>query len=177
MVADTSSEPDSVRTLSSTGAKARFGAAYVRAICCHAGVGFSETPVDEDVLAVDGQVDFAGGSVRVQIKCTGQYRLSGSSASWQIEENWLSKWQRSRVPVYFALVMVDPDDQLTWLEHQDDGTLHRAAAFWVRVDQLSEVSRIRFDKSQRLTADTLTLWAAELDAVFIGPSGEVPSDR
>jgi hypothetical protein len=73
--------------------------------------------------------------------------------------------------------MVDPDDQLTWLEHQDDGTLHRAAAFWVRVDQLSEVSRIRFDKSQRLTADTLTLWAAELDAVFIGPSGEVPSDR
>jgi Domain of unknown function (DUF4365) len=171
VVADTSSEPDSVATLSSTGSKARFGAAYVRAICSHAGVGFTETTIDEDVLAVDGTVDFAAASVRVQIKCTGQYRItSGKTASWHAEESWWGKWHQSRVPVYFVLVVVDPDDQLAWLEHKDEGTLHRAAAFWVRVDQLPDRSRIRVPKSQRLTAATLTQWAAELGECFLRPA-------
>lgn len=167
MVADTSSEPDSIGTLTASGSKARFGAAYLHAICSHAGVGFTETTMDEDVLAIDGTVDFAISPVRVQIKCTGQFRIQGGkTASWQAEESWWGKWHQSKIPVYFVLVVVDPDDQLTWLEHQDDGTLHRAAAFWVRVDRLPDGSRITVPKSQRLTAATMATWAAELGLCF-----------
>ena len=134
--------------------------------------------MSSQLTAVDGTVEFAAASARVQIKCTGQYRITGGkTASWHAEESWWGKWHRSRIPVYFVLVVVDPDDQLALLEHQDDGTFHRAAAFWVRVDQLPDVCRIRVPKSHRLTAATLTQWAAELAAVFMGPSGEVPSDR
>jgi hypothetical protein len=167
MSAEATSEPNSVATLSPTGSKARFGVAYVRAICSQAGVGFTETSPDEGVLAVDGQVDFRMSPARVQIKCTGRFRIpTGRTASWQAEESWRGKWNQSKIPVYFVLVVVDPDDQLAWLQHQDDGTLHRAAAFWVRVDRLPDRSRITVPKDQRLTAATLTLWAAEVDACF-----------
>ena len=167
MAIETSSEPESIGTLTSRGSKARFGAAYLRAICSHAGVGFTETTIDEDVLAVDGTVDFAVSPVRVQIKCTGQFRIAGGrTASWQAEESWWGNWHRSKIPVYFVLVVVDPDDQLMWLQHQDEGTLQRAAAFWVRVDLLSDGSRIMVPKSQRLTADTLRVWAAEVNSCF-----------
>jgi len=167
MTAETTSEPNSVGTLSSNGSKARFGVAYVRAVCSQAGVGFTETSPDEDVLAVDGQVDFAMSPARVQVKCTGRFRIpGGNTASWQAEESWWGHWHLSRIPVYFILVVVDPDEQLSWLNHQDDGTLHRAAAFWVRVDQLPDRSRIAVPKDQRLTVDTLPIWAAEVDACF-----------
>ena len=167
MVATTAPQPSPLGTLSPNGSKARFGAAYVRAVCSHAGVGFTETTIDEDVLAVDGQVDFAISPARVQIKCTGKFRISGGkTATWGAEESWFGKWNQSMIPVYFVLVVVDPDNQLTWLHHQDDGTLHTAAAFWVRVDQLSDQSRITVPKSQRLTADTLTIWASEVSASF-----------
>jgi hypothetical protein len=167
VVAETRSEADSIGTLSPKGSKARFGAAYLRAVCSHAGVGFTETTIDEDVLAIDGTVDFAVSPARVQIKCTGQFRISGGpTASWQAEENWWGKWHQSKIPVYFVLVVVDPDDQRTWLQHQDDGTLNRAAAFWVRVDRLPDRSRIAVPKSQRFTAETLETWAAEVGACF-----------
>src|SRR6266705_3566406 len=107
MVAETTSEPNSIGTLSSNGSKARFGAAYVRAVCSQAGVGFQETSPDEDVIAVDGQVDFAVSPARVQIKCTGRFRISGGkTATWQAEESWLGNWHQSKIPVYFVLVVV-----------------------------------------------------------------------
>jgi hypothetical protein len=56
-----------IATLTPNGAKARFGVAYLRAICSHAGVGFTETSADEDVLAIDGSIEFELGSVRVQV--------------------------------------------------------------------------------------------------------------
>lgn len=156
-----------ISTLTPNGCKARFGAAYVRAICSHAGVGFTETSIDEDVLAVDGKVELAEADVRVQIKCTGQFRIAGgSTASWQAEDSWWQKWQNSKTPVYFVLVLVDPDDQLQWLEHRDDGTLHRAAAFWVRVDTMPADVSVTVPKSQRLSASTLTEWSSDLLACF-----------
>lgn len=158
----------SISTLTPNGCKARFGAAYVRAICSHAGVGFTENSPDEDVLAVDGKVELAEGYVRVQIKCTGQYRIvGGKTASWPAEQNWWDKWQQSRIPVYLILVMVDPDDQLQWLEHRDDGTLNRAAAFWVRVDKMPSGSAIAVPKTQRLFASTLAEWSTDLLACYV----------
>jgi hypothetical protein len=156
-----------IGTLTAKGAKARFGAAYVRAICSHASVGFDETSIDEDVLAVDGMVNFAIGPARVQIKCTGQFRINGgSTATWPAEAQWFEKWHKSKIPVYFVIVMVDPDDQTVWLEHLADATLGRAAAFWVRVDRMSERASITVPRTQRLTAATLTEWSADVDAAF-----------
>ena len=167
MTAETSPEAAPIATLGANGAKARFGAAYLRTICSHAGVGFMETTIDEDVLAIDGKIEFAMGDARVQIKCTGQFRIDGgTTASWPAEEAWWLKWHRSKVPVYFVIVMVDPDDQPQWLEHRNDGTLCRTAAFWVRVDQMVEGPSITVPKVQRLTADTLAGWAADVNACF-----------
>jgi hypothetical protein len=168
IMVDGASRPwNDVATLDSNRAKSRFGVAYVRAVCSQAGVGFQETSSDEDVLAVDGSVEFEIAPVRVQVKCTGQFRLKGgSTATWPIDESWRQHWKRSGIPVYFVLVIVDPDDQVSWLHHQDEATLHRAAAFWVRVDTLPQGQNIVVPKAQRLTADTLQLWAEDVEASF-----------
>lgn len=159
--------PNGAATFSETTAKARFGVAYLRTVCSQAGVGFTETSPDEDVLAVDGNVHFALADARVQIKCTGQFRINGGpTATWTAEVEWREKWQMSQVPVYFVLVIVDPDDQVKWLDHYDQGTVQRAAAFWTRVDTMSDTTRIRIPKSQRLTADTLQGWAEDLAVLF-----------
>lgn len=161
-----------VAILDANRAKSRFGIAYVRAVCSQAGVGFQETSADEDVLAVDGSVEFEIAPARAQVKCTGQFRLKGgATATWPVDDSWRRHWKKSGLPVYFVLVIVDPDDQLQWLHHHDDATLHRAAAFWVRVDTLREGQNIVVPKSQRLTADTLQLWAEDLEASFDGARG------
>ena len=171
MTAEASPEVGSIASLGPNGAKARFGAAYLRAICSHAGVGFTETSIDEDVLAIDGKIEFAVGDARVQLKCTGQFRINGGeTASWPAEEEWWTKWHKSKIPVYFIIIMVDPDDQCRWLDHLEDATLCRAVAFWVRVDRMAKSQSVTVPKSQRLTADTLSEWAADVDASF-GPAG------
>lgn len=162
-----------IATLTPNGAKARFGVAYLRAICSHAAVGFAETSIDEDVLAVDGSIEFDLGIVRVQVKCTSQFRINGGkTATWQAEPAWWEKWHRSGLPVYLVVVVIDPDDQAAWLHHHNEGTLHRAAAFWVRVDNMSVSPGITVPKSQRLTADTLQEWATDLENCF-RPAEEV----
>jgi uncharacterized protein DUF4365 len=160
MVGGASRSSNGVATLDTSRAKSRFGVAYVRAVCSQAGVGFQETSPDEDAPA------------RVQVKCSGQSRLKGgSTATWPIRESWRQRWQRSGVPVYFVLVIVDPDDQVSWLHHQDKATLHRAAAFWVRLDTLPDGQNIAVPKAQRLTADTLRSWAEDVRASFDGSAG------
>lgn len=159
-------------TLSPTTAKSRFGVAYMRAICSQAGIGFAETSPDEDVLAIDGEVQFDIASARVQVKCTGQFRINhGKTASWPVTPEWRDKWTNCCVPVYFVLVIVDPDVQDRWLDHHDDSTLHRAAAFWTRVDTMSKTLKLAVPKSQRLTAKTLTTWADDVSKIFAPTRG------
>ena len=152
-------------TLAPSTRKARYGVAYLRSICAQAGVGMKETPADEDVLAVDCSVEFAEAAVRVQVKCTSQFTIGGRSASWQLEDSWIRAWSNSRVPVYFVLVIVG-DTIPDWLDHQHDGTHHRAAAFWRRLPPPPGASRVQVPKAQRLTADTLLQWHQDLVAVF-----------
>jgi Domain of unknown function (DUF4365) len=160
------STPRSVATLSVNGCKARYGVSYLRNICSQAGVGFNETSPDEDVLAVDGQVVFDISSVTVQVKCSSQFTIGGRSATWPVEPEWREKWNRSKTPVYFVLVIVEPEDRFDWLRHTEAGTFHRAAAFWTRVNGLHTTTGVAVPKSQRLTIDTLDLWCAELEASF-----------
>lgn len=163
---------DDIATLEPNLAKSRFGVAYVRAVCSQAGIGFDETSADEDVLAIDGHINFEVAPVRVQVKCTGRFRIKGGrSATWPIEEAWCRSWRQSKVPVYFVLVIVDPDDQDMWLHHHDEGTLHRAAAFWVRLDDLPCGHGIVVPKDQRLTAETFLRWAADVEDCFTSRDG------
>lgn len=156
-------------TLTPNGSKARFGVAYVRAVFSQAGVGFAETSIDEDVLAVDGRVEFAAIDVRVQIKCTGKFKIkSAGTATWPADPVWWRKWHMSKAPAYFILVVLDPDVQPEWLDHRSDGTLNRAAAFWTRVDQSPASDGITVAKAQRLTTETAHEWAAEIHACYGG---------
>ncbi len=143
-------------TLSANGQRARYGVSYLRNVCAQGAVGLNETPADEDVLAVDCDVVFPEGNVRVQVKCTSGLTLDGKTKSWRLKPEWVNKWSRSKVPVYFVIVIV-PKTESTWLTHTADGTLHRTAAFWQRVSSESTKS-ISIPKAQRLTAATLQLW-------------------
>lgn len=166
--------PPRVRFLPPNSCKARYGVGYVRTVCSQAGVGFDETSPDEDYLAVDATVKLPPANASVQIKCSSQFRIAGNSASWPAEVEWRQSWRQSLLPVYFVLVILDIEDQSSWLVHTDDGTLHRAAAFWTRVDKDPDSSRIRIPKTQRLTAETMDLWTADVRSCFgFAPSGPV----
>jgi len=151
-------------TLSSNGQRARYGVSYMRNICAQAGFGLNETSPDEDVLATDCDVVFAEGNVRVQVKCTSGLTLAGKTKSWRLKPEWLRKWDQSLVPVYFVMVVV-PKQEKAWLTHPVDGTLHRTAAFWQRVEG-GRTKSISIPRSQRLTADTLSTWHEDLIAAF-----------
>ncbi len=150
-------------TLSPNGRKARFGASYVRLICNAAGYTFNETNVDEDVMAIDAEIPFKQASARVQIKCTGQFKINGLSATWPVESGWLEKWADSGVPVYFVLVKINDALEVGF---EDSSTVLHAAAFWRRVDGLSEVAGIKLLRSQRLTVATVHEWADEVAAGY-----------
>lgn len=129
----------------------------------------TETSPDEDVLATDCTVDFKEGVVRVQVKCTSGLTIDGESKNYTLKPEWLRKWDDSLIPVYFVIVVV-PRREQDWVAHHGDGTFHMTAAFWQRVPNGTRAKRIYIPKEQRLTADTLPVWHAELRAAF-SPAG------
>lgn len=152
------------------GCKARYGVAYVRSICSQAGVMMSETDPDEDAIAIDCTLNLGVGTVSLQVKCTSQFTLRGRTASWPLKDHWQQSWTQSKLPVYFVLVVVDEQDRAAWLDHRSDGTFHRAAAYWMRVNTGTAVDRISIDKNQRLTTETFHTWNTDLLACFMSPS-------
>ena len=126
----------------------------------------TETDPDEDAIAIDCTLNLGVGSVFVQVKCTSQFTLRGRTASWPMKEHWQESWTRSMLPVYLLLVVVDEKDRTAWLDHRSDGTFHRAAAYWTRVDNVTDADRISIDKSQRLTTETFHAWHTDFLACF-----------
>jgi hypothetical protein len=151
----------SVATLSQNGRKARYGVAYLRSIFSQAGVGFTETSIDEDVSAIDGTVNFHEFDTRIQVKCTSTLKLSGRSISWKLDQLWREKWSRNHNPTYFVLVIIDTDKQIDWVTHHVDGTRHKSGAFWVRVDNIGDAKSIKIPKVNRFTLDTVSEWHVE----------------
>jgi hypothetical protein len=162
----------SVKFLPPNGCKARYGVGYFRTVCSQAGVGFSETSPDEDYLAVDGLVQLPTAVAAVQIKCSSQFAIGGAAASWPAKVEWRNKWRQFQLPVYFVLVVLDVVDQAAWLVHDNAGTLHRAAAFWARVDQAPDSASINIPKGQRLTAETFDGWADDVLSCFAPSDGQ-----
>ena len=150
-----------VWTLDDSQRKARYGVTYLRNICAQAGVGFEETSPGEDVLAVDCEVQFAESSVRVQVKCTSGLTIKGKTKSVDLDADWIQKWKLSINPVYIVIVIV-PRDSTAWIEHSDEGTMHKTAAFWARVDFGATAPSISIPRDQRLTVDTMKVWHGDL---------------
>lgn len=153
--------------------QAWWGIRYVGAICAQAGYVFAETPPEGDVHSLDGQVIMRPGlGVSVQVKCT--HKRITRSRSWPIAQAWRTNWERLYLPGYFVQVSVPPDTT-DWVEHPANvrwDTLLRSAAFWTRIDPLPASQKtITVRTAQRLTVDTLDIWAADLEAAMPGFSG------
>jgi hypothetical protein len=145
--------------------KARYGVSYLRNVCAQAGVGLTETEPGEDYLAVDCAVQYAELAVPVQVKCTSRLTIRGRTKSIPVDESWIAKWSGSLVPVYLLVVIV-PNEVSKWLEHVDEGTMHRTAAFWKRVDHGVTLPSVQIPREQRLTVGTISLWHRDLLANF-----------
>lgn len=125
-----------------------------------------ETSPDEDVLAVDGDVKFAEGSVGVQVKCSSRWKVVGSrNYSVRVKAKWVRNWEKSLHPIYLILVVV-PGDSVDWLDHPIDQTVHRTVAYWVRINPQNIGASIVVPRSQRLRGSTLDLWRSELLAGY-----------
>lgn len=160
--------------------KAWWGVTYVRAICAQAGFLFAETPAEGDVHSFDGQIMIrAGLGVSVQVKCTG--RPLSRQRSYEIKPAWRANWSQLDLPGYFVVVVVPalPTDVSVppavpgWMAHTrgkgEAGhggqwtTSLASAAFWSRIDPLeTSQTKITVTAGQRLTAETLELWATHL---------------
>lgn len=137
--------------------RARYGAAYVRALCAHAGASFAETSIDEDIMAIDGQIDFARMPVRVQIKCTSQFSVAGSKLTLPLEPSWVKKWTVSDTPVFVVVVKV-PSDIPGWLDYDVAFTRHNAVAFGRRFVAATDLAAMVFTSADRLTGESIYDW-------------------
>lgn len=147
--------------------KGRYGVAYLRAVCAQAGVGLNETAPDEDVYAIDCDLKYGPLTLPVQVKCTAQHTLPPEKAPWlDVHSDWAEKWDASVLPVHLVLVVVQVDPK-SWLEHQDDGTWHPSAAYWIKWVK-GHRGRTWFPVEQRVDAATVTGWYESAMAGFTG---------
>lgn len=154
-------------TLSPNAQKGRYGIAYFQNVCAQFGVGFDETSPDEDVLAIDGTVQFPALPIRIQVKCTKKVFGPRESLSWPVTEEWKTKWARNFGPAYFVVVQVPNDVPGDWINYDGASTtMHRSTAYWARIDTKSMGSSISVQRSDRLTAATLAAWNADLLSCF-----------
>lgn len=155
---------------SDNGRRGRYGVAYLRALCAHAGVGLSETSSDEDVDAIDATLKFGRASAEVQVKCTGGFRVGPGQATLQLEPGWVEKWSESYHPVFVVLVKV-PARVSDWIDSKASSTLHRAVAFGKRFDPAMHTASIQFTRGDHMTAETLYDWRDELYAFHENGAG------
>ena len=139
------------------GRRARYGAAFVRALCAHAGAAFTESSIDEDIMAIDGTVDFARMPVRVQIKCTSKFSIPGGKFTLPLESSWVRKWTTSDTPVFVVVVKV-PRDIPGWLDYDVASTRHNTVAFGRRFDRATDSMSMVFTGVDRLTGESIYDW-------------------
>ena len=152
--------PTLVGSMNLTQRKARYGVAYLRALCAQAGYPMSETSADEDIFAVDCTVALRAVHLRVQVKCTGaDFSKGKQDLVYKVEDSWQAKWKDNIHPLYFVVVRVPHvHDSEGWLEHNHMWTLHHTAAYWTKVDPQNIPTHIRVPRSQALTAATICEW-------------------
>ncbi len=147
-------------TLDLPAAVGRFAVSYVRKVCAQAHIGFDETSSGEDVLAVDGTIQYPVLGVRVQIKGSTGPSLTPQtgSLSMPIEPKWREKWRRNGPPVFMIYVLMEHEIS-SWLAQQPTNTLAGAYALWSRIDNIDlDAESVVFDRTQRFSAETVGEW-------------------
>ncbi|MBC7277083.1 MAG: DUF4365 domain-containing protein [Nocardioides sp.] len=142
------------------GRRGRYGAAYLRSLAAHAGIGCTENSADEDVDAIDVTLKFGRASAEVQVKCKSTFKVGNGTATLPLKPEWVAKWSSSLHPVYVVLVKVPPDVH-DWIEGKATSTLHRTVAFGKRFDTERHTASMRFTKADQLTSETLYDWRDE----------------
>lgn len=151
-----------------TAAISRFGVAYVRNVCAHAHIGFSETSPTEDALALDGTLDFDSVGIRIQVKATTKWQLTSRAKTlvFPIEPEWREKWLKQRNPAFIVVILVSKEIP-AWISHGTGSTRLAAYALWARIDKIDpNATSVTLSKSQRFTASTLGEWAQMIDALY-----------
>lgn len=153
------------QTLDLPGAVGRYAVAYVRKVCSQAHIGFSESSPGEDVLAIDGRIEFPRLDVRVQIKGSTHYSMQKPEGviSVAIEDKWREKWRRNGQPTYFIFVLMESEVDL-WFRYDPSNTLAGAYALWERIDNLApDATHVTFDRTRRFTVQTVGAWNEDLN--------------
>lgn len=143
--------------MTDNGRRARYGAAYVQALCAAAGAGFKETSIDEDIMAVDASVSFPRMDVRVQIKCTSKFKVGGTQLTLPLRPDWVAKWTESDTPVFVVVVKV-PASVPGWLTFDPAYTRHETVAFGRRFEAAADTASMLFTASHRLTTESIYDW-------------------
>jgi hypothetical protein len=167
--------PASKPQLDVSSRKGRYGVAYLDAIVTDAGFDLNEPRPGADALAYDANIVYPEGSVRVQIKTTHTYAMSGTNErlTYSATQHWIDSWSASMGPVYFVVVVV-PNlvKGPAWIEHLSGGTsLVQTAAFWSRIDPGQFTAgnmAVAALRSQRLEKGTLRVWQQDLIKAYGG---------
>lgn len=147
-----------------SGAIGRYGVSYVRKVCAHAHVPFGENSADEDIFALDGDIKYLEGSIRVQIKGTTQWSLKNGRESlyFPIEDEWREKWRRQINPAYLVVVLL-ARDELDWVRYEEQFTVLNSYALWSRIDGIDEgTTSVELKRTRRFTAETIDDWHSTL---------------
>ena len=138
--------------------KSRLSASFFRAICADAGFPCEETSIDEDIGGVDATIDLSEAPLRVQLKATSAIQPTDKGLRFHIKQEWIEKWNRSALPVYLIVLVLDPVD--SWVEHQAQQTVLKGKAYWYNVSNLADGTKsLLIPNTNRIHADTLRQWA------------------
>jgi hypothetical protein len=140
----------------------RLGVAYVRKVCAHAHIGFTETSPQEDVLGLDGHVDYDAGTVRLQVKATTRWAVAGSRETLRLtlDSGWAEKWSRQKTPAFLVAVLLGRDVS-SWVTYDIGETRVAACALWVRIDGTpADATHIDLHRGQRFTVETINDWGS-----------------
>lgn len=121
-------------SLGSNAAKSLFSQGYLQLIASEARTTVMFTQQDQDINAIDAQLDFLEAPLRVQLKCTSSLTITDRGLRFQLKKEWIRKWRRSPLPVYLLVIVLGRDTD--WIRHEPPMTIADATAYWARVDTI-----------------------------------------
>ena len=152
------------KTLNLSDAVGRYAMAYVRKVCAQAHVGFSETSPGEDVLAIDGRIEYYTVDVRIQVKGSTKYSTHKTAGLIRVavKDEWRRKWRKNGQPTYFIFVLMERQ-VAKWFEYFPGTTMAGAVAYWARIDNLPKsATHIVVDRRHRFTKATVRGWGKDI---------------
>lgn len=146
--------------LGSNAAKSLFSQGYLQLIASEAQTTVMFAQQDQDINAIDAQLDFLEAPLRVQLKCTSSLTVTDRGLRFPLKEEWIRKWRRSPLPVYLLVIVLSSDAD--WITHAPPSTITNATAYWARVDNVEPDARsILIGPNNTVDNNTIASWFDE----------------